>query len=359
MRLKAKILRRILTALVVLCLSPWATAQIQRYNATSENDYGVVYTLPQTEYLVTVTLLHKHFTPGELAPWAAKYLGKDSETQERSKYELLDIQVETIGIADTTKRYIVAFDRKTIAPFVSLMPNGTLYSINGTTPPQEAVSYVSPTYDLPDKAMPALPQEYSLATTKSKRAELAATYLYEVREHTMNIVSGAVEQMPKDGESMRLILDKLKSEEKRTLRLFEGDTVYKTERVTYRITPETEDINNKLLFRLSPQWGVVANDDLSGDALTYSLKILERSPELDPKERLRREKQDGIVYNIPGIAELKLYYKDKELLSERLPITQVGTIQSLSKKMFNIKEAGTTAIYLNPHSGALDRVTTE
>ena len=31
----------------------------------------------------------------------------------------------------------------------------------------------------------------------------------------------------------------------------------------------------------------------------------------------------------------------------------------MSKKMFNIKEAGTTAIYFDLNSGALNRVTTE
>lgn len=351
--------RQVLVPLLALCVSPWATAQVQRYNATSENDYGVVYTLPQTEYQVTLTLLHKCFTPGELAPWAAKYLGKEVEVQERNYYELQDVKVQTIGVADSSKRYVVAFDKKSIAPFVSLMPNGVLYSINGAVAPKLESMPQDTSYPLPDRQMPALSQEYSLATTPSKRAELAASYLYEVREYAMSIVSGSVEQMPKDGESMRLILDKLRTEEKRALRLFEGDTTYRIETLTYRIVPEDRDINDRLLCRISQQWGLVTNDDLSGDALTFSLRILERSPELDPKERQRREKLEGIIYNIPGLGELSLYFKGKQVLSTRVPITQVGSIQSLSKKMFNIKEAGTTAVYLDPHSGALDRVTTE
>lgn len=348
-----------LVPLVSLSLSPLATAQVQRYNATSENDYGVVYTLPRTEYLITATVLHKHFTPGELAPWSAKYLGKETELQERNNYELLDIRVSPASVADTTKRYVVAFDKKSIAPFVNLTHNGTLYSINGSIAPKEQEPYRAPIYPQVDRSMPALPQEYSLATNKSKRAELAATYLYEVREHAMSIVSGSVEQMPKDGESMRLILDKLKTEEKRVLRLFEGDTTYRTERVSFRIVPETEDMNDRLLFRLSTQWGIVANDDLSGEPITFTMKIIERSPTLEPKERLRREKLEGIVYNVPGLAELIVSLREKELLRARLPITQVGTTQSLSRKMFNIKEYGKTAVYLDPYSGALDRVTTE
>ncbi|MDY5858045.1 MAG: DUF4831 family protein [Porphyromonas sp.] len=360
MRKLFNIIRSGAFVLGLLSLPSPTAAQIQRYNATAENDYGVVYTLPQTEYIVTATVLHKQFTPGELAPWSAKYLGKEASVQERHHHQLLDIRVETIGVADSTKRYVVAFDKRTIAPFVGLMPNGVLYSINGTTEPEPArAAFVPPSYPQPDRQMPALPREYSLAISKSKRAELAATYLYEVREHAMSIVSGSVEQMPKDGESMRLILDKLKTEEQRCLRLFEGDTVYNVKRVSYRIVPEQADMNGRLLFRLSEQWGIVPDNDLSGDPVTYELRILERSPELDPKERAKRDKLDGIIYNLPGMAELNITYQGNSILRERLPITQVGTIQSLSKKMFNIKEGGTTAVYLDPRSGALLRVTNE
>lgn len=356
----SQLLRSSAVAIGLLSLPTLATAQIQRYNATAENDYGIIYTLPQTEYIVTTTILHKQFTPGELAPWSAKYLGKEATVQERNQYELLDIRVQTIGVADTTKRYVVSFDKRTVAPFAGLMPNGVLYSINGSAQPASTPeAFTPPSYPQPDRQMPALPREYSLAVSKSKRAELAATYLYEVREHAMSIVSGSVDQMPKDGESMRLILDKLKTEEQRCLRLFEGDTTYRVQTVSYRIIPEQSDMNGRLLFRLSEQWGIVPDNDLSGEPLTYDLRILERSPELDPKERAKREKLDGIVYNLPGTAELSLSYKGVNLLRERVSITQVGTIQSLAKKMFNIKEGSTTAVYLDPHSGALLRVTNE
>lgn len=356
-----------LSSIIITCLVALSTvavplrlsAQVQRYNATEDNDYGIVYTLPRTEYIVKATIQQESFRPGPLAPWSEKYLGKTSRLEAKNKYTLLSLSVETIGVADTTKRYLIAFDKKTIAPFVKLMPNGVLYSINGDAPLKEVVQAPLPSYAEVDRSLPSFPREYSLATTDSKRAEIAATYLYEIREHAMNIVSGEVEQMPKDGESMRLILDKLRSEEQRTLRLFAGDTTYRVIRQDYRIVPEMEDMNGRTLFRLAPQWGIVAPDDLTGEAIQYDLKIVERSPELSPKEQAKRDKLEGIVYNMPGTAELRIYMGSKELLKARLPITQVGTVQSLGKKMLNIKEAGTTAIYFDPRSGALERVTTE
>lgn len=356
------LLRILYTCLVLVCVVSVPSrglAQIQRYNATAENDYGLVYTLPQTEYIVTLTTLREHFRPGKLAPWAAKYLGKAAEAQEQDHYQILDIRVKVIGVPDSTKRYHISFDKKSIAPFVALTAQGILYSINGSKEPEAEAAFKVPSYPKPDEAMPGFPREYSLAVSESKRAELAATYLYELREHSMNIVSGEVEQMPKDGESMRLILDKLKTEEQRTLRLFYGDTVRTVAQQTFRIIPERDDMNARLLCRFSPQWGIVPNDDLSGDALYYDLRIIERSPELSPKEQAKRDKIEGIVYNLPGIAELSLRLEERPLAKERLPITQVGTIQSLNKKMLNIKEAGSTAVYFDPRSGALLRVTTE
>lgn len=346
-------------AFLALVVPSQVQAQTQRYNATAENDYGIVYTLPQTEYIVTATILSKQFTPGKLAEWSAKHLGKPAGLKPEREHQILKLSVRTIGTPDSTKRYLVLFDKKTIAPFIKLMPNGVIYSINGKAEPKSDTPILPPPYPAPDRAMPALPREYSLATSDYKRAEIAASYLYEVREHAMNIVSGEVEQMPKDGESMRLILDKLRKEEERTLRLFEGDTTYQVISKDFRIVPEQDEMNGRLLFRLSPYYGLVSDDDLTGDAITYDLKILERSPELSPKEQAKRDKLEGIVYNLPGTAELSIKLEDKELLKQRLPITQVGTIQSLAKKMLNLKEAGTTAIYFDPRSGALEGVTTE
>lgn len=355
----ARNIRQAAIALSLLVASQTLSAQAQRYNATEDNGFGVVYTLPKTEYEITTTVLRKHFTPGEFARWSPKYLGKEAEVNERDHYELIDIRIRTIGVADTARRYIVPFDKKTIAPFVSLMPNGVVYSINGTGQPKPYEPFVVPTYPKPDRSLPAFPREYSLSNTINKRAEIAATYLYELRENAMSIVSGEVEQMPKDGESMRLILDKLRSEEKRTLRLFKGDTTYTVESQTYRIVPEKKNIEKQILFRLSEQWGIVPSNDLSGEAVYLSLNILERAPEIDPKELQKREKGEGIVYNLPGLAEITLHMGERELLKSREPITQVGTIQTLSRKMINLKDAGTTAIYFDPRSGALERVVTE
>ncbi len=338
-----------------------AQTEVQRYNATAENGYGVVYTLPKTEIEVSALVVETTTTPGVLHPWASKYLGTMPLQQEGKRYHLAGVALRVVGVPDSEKQYLVAFDRKTVAPFVRLAPGNLIYSINGDADPApEAPALTIPSPVVPDRAMPALPREYSLATTEAKRAEIAATYIYDLREHAMGVVTGDAENMPKDGDAMRLALEHLRREEQRTLRLFLGDTTQTARIHRWRVVPETEDVDGRILFRFSTEWGVVEADDLSGDAVYLSSHIVERAPALDEKEQRRRDaKPEGIVYNMPGTADVRINLGDRELAKARLPITQVGTTQTLAKRMLNIKEGATTAVYFDLNTGALLRVTSE
>ncbi len=337
-----------------------AQADVQRYYATAENGYGVVYALPRTEIEISAVVLERTMTPGELHPWANKYLGIAPITETTRTYELADVALRVVGVADTERQYLVAFDKKSVAPFVQLGKGNILYSINGSAEPAPVQPALSvPANVMPDRAMPALPRDYSLATTQARRAEVAAGYIYELRENVLSVVTGEVENMPRDGEAMRLALGHLRTEEARTTRLFVGDTTTTARLYTWRFTPETEGVEGHIVFRFSPQWGVVDSDDLSGDPVQLDLSIVERAPALDASEQKKRDKLEGIAYNLPGSADVRLTLSGRVLQRARLPLTQLGTIQYLSRRMLNIKDGSTTAVYLDPTTGALDRVTNE
>lgn len=336
-----------------------AQTEVRRYNATADTDYGVVYRLPRTQLEVIATVRERIYTPGVYAIWAEKYLGVPMPNRAERQYAITDVQIRTYGVADTEKQYLIAFDKRTIAPFVSLGQNNLIYNINGREEPKLETKTQLPTPTLPDRALPALPREYSLATSEAKQAELAAAYLYEVREAAMSIVTGEVESMPKDGESMRLILDKLRTEEKRTLRLFAGDTTERYTQHRWEITPESEDMNGRILCRFSEAEGVLDAMAREGYPVLFSLQITERAPELNNKDRKKHEKLEGITYNVPGAGIATVDYSGRPLARQSVPITQVGGVQVLSKKMFNVKDAGITAVYFDPNTGALERIVNE
>lgn len=343
-----------------------AQTRVKRYDVTKETDYGIVYRLPETQLSFVLGVREQHYQPGSLAAYADKYLGRRVEGEPQHSYRLESARAVLTGIPDETQQFLIAFDRKTVAPFVLLTDKGILFSINGSEelPADQAqqpplTQVVSE--QLPDQTAPALPREYSQAGTRASRAEIAANYLYELRESSMNVLTGAVDNMPKDGESMRLVLDRLRHEEARTLRLFAGDTTQRL--VAHRIDylPTGEDLEAYTLARFSPTLGLLAPSDLRGTPITLSIKALERADELDEKAERRHEKQleNSIVYCRPGLALVRLSWEGKTLLQEKVPLTQLGALQALAPKMLNLNQDKTTSIYLDTRTGAVRQIKQE
>lgn len=337
-----------------------AQTRVRRYDVTKETDYGIVYRLPQTEIEVVLTVRELIYTPGVLSSYADRYLNKKASETPAHTYELLSSELHTIGRPDSAHQYLVVFDKKTIAPFVKLTDTGILYSINGGEELPKSLSTARPATQLlsqksSDTALPALAREYAQAGSKAKQAEIAAGYLYDLRENLMNIVTGSVDNMPKDGESMRLALDQLRTEERRTQRLFLGDT---TERVTQYVlhyTPSGQELKDYILARFSPVAGLTSEDDLSGAPIRLSLRILEHAPELSDKEQKKKDKmlENSIVYIQPGEALVSISYEGKTLSEGKLRLAQLGAPQALAPKMLNLNPSSTTSIYFDIRSGAV------
>lgn len=357
-------LDRLSYVLGLLCLTTTlltAQTKVRRYDVTRETDFGIVYRLPLTEVEALFTVRERVYTPGPLAAYARKYLSLSASSTPSRRFELLSGELHTLGRADSTEQYLVAFDKKTLAPFVKLTDDGVLYAINGS---QDQLAEQLPTAHplrrvisetQADRQLPALPREYTQAGTFAKQAEIAAAYLYDLRESLMSLVTGAAENMPKDGESMRLALEKLRSEERRTLRLFLGDTTECTTQHAVRYLPTGKALQEHVLARFSPLVGFVDEEDLTGDPIYLDLQIIEQAPALDVKEQKKKEKllENSIVYRQPGTATLSLGYAGKVLTQERLSLSQLGSLQALAPKMLHIGTSATTAIYFDLRTGAI------
>lgn len=336
-----------------------AQTKVRRYDVTKETDYGIVYSLPHTEVEAVVRVRELIYTPGVLSSYADRYLNKKVADKPSHTYELVAAQLYTVGRADTTQQYLVSFDRKTLAPFVKLTDTGILFSINGGGELPKSLTEERHSRIIserqPDKAHPALPREYAQAGSKAKQAEIASTYLYDLRESLMNLVSGSVENMPKDGESMRLALEQLRREEYRTQRLFLGDTTERISEYILRYTPTKDTEGEITLARFSSVAGLTQADDLSGIPLRLKLVVTERAPELNEKEQRKKDKmlEHSIVYVQPGLARISLVYEGKTLADEQFAVAQLGTLQALAPKMLQLTPNATTAVYFDIRTGAV------
>ena len=258
---------------------------------------------------------------------------------------------QPVAIADTAKRYAVKFDPKTAASNVRLSDDGVLLAIN-TEPTRKAET---PHFvQAPRVPLPAprsfMSEEILSAGSTAKMAELTAQDIYEIRESRNLLVRGQADNMPKDGEQLRLMLQVLTS-------LFVGTVSKDTAEYTFTIVPDG-DIQHDVLFRFSQKLGLLDNDDLAGTPYYIIVKDLKTVPPAEPVDPKKKNKQvSGIYVNIPGKMRVSVSDGRQDLVSDDFPAGQFGHVELLSGALFNKRY--TTHLTLHPISGAVEQLDAE
>ena len=74
--------------------------------------------------------------------------------------------------------------------------------------------------------------------SSAKRAELAAQRIYELRQSRNDLITGQADQMPPDGEAMKLVMDQIAAQEAALTAMFIGTEQRETDvqTITYRPT---------------------------------------------------------------------------------------------------------------------------
>ncbi len=314
---------------------------------------GVNYVLPRTGVRADITVYKTTYTPGEFARYAERYMhlkGVPAETQ--TSYSINTINIYQYGEPDTLKYYTIKLKDKSIAPLAQLTPEGFLVAINTNVP------VVSPQQPAPIEthhkldAQRYFTSEILAASSTSKMAELVAQEIMDIRESKNSIRRGQIESMPKDGASLKILLDELDLQETALLQLFVGytDTVSHTESCS--VMPEA-DIDKAIFFRFSKKLGLLDDDDLAGEPYYISLRDQHTVP-LPTEAEMKKRKINGIVYNMPSMANVLIFNAQSTIYDKDLPFPQFGTIDVLAPTLFG-KEA-TTTVTLNPETGSLLKI---
>ena len=340
-----------------------AQTKVMKASASKVNDYGVQYMLPKTVLTVTVEYSQTQMKAGPYARYASRYLGipEAEVTKEDQTYYTLDkISVSEKGIPDKDQSYFVLFKSKTIAPFVYLTEEGVICTINADyqpeTPPVPAGNTPAATVSNVPKLNPQsiYTEEYLRAGSVSKMAEVAAKSIYRIRESRQDLLTGEVENVPKDGEAMRIILGNLDAQEKLWIELFTGTVETKTYSKKFTIEPVGE-ITKEVLFRFSRHFGVVEADDLSGSPVYWNLRDLKTVEILPPDPKKKAKEPQSIVYNIPGKGEIEIYTATQKLASSVVNITQFGTTEILATSLLEDKK-GQVRVYFYPNTGGIRQI---
>ncbi len=333
-------MKHYLLILAAACVGLNAAAQkTEKLTASKGNDYGLVYTLPKTAVDITVETETTVKARGEFANYARMRLGIDNAVTEPStRVTVKSITIGTRGVPDSDNRWIAQFKPGSTVSIL-LDEGGIPLAINadavdGAQPRELPTAVPMPVSPL-DKpvAQQVLTQEMIRSTSLSKKAELAAQRIYELREQRNELISGNVDNMPADGASLKVALDALAEQEEALTAMFAGTTLTGTQVSTFSFVPSSHEVADSVVVRISPVDGITDSDDLRGIPL-------------------KKFPKGGVAYNIPGAAEITVSFGGKVMGTKTVDLAQLGTTFGIDPDLFTHKKSPMQATF-SPITGAL------
>ena len=320
---------------------------------------GAIYLLPKTGIRISVLVEKTTYTPGELNKYAERYLRiKDVSPAPSVSYRITGIRQEAYAVADTSKHYAIEFNAKTVATNIRLSDDGILLAINAE-PNKLPVTkpFVAAPHPASVNPRQYMNEETLAAGSTAKMAELIAQDIYEIRESRNLLVRGQADNMPKDGEQLRLMLYQLDKQDPAMISLFIGTTSRDTIEHTITIIPDKAS-DRQVLFRFSQKIGLLESDDLAGVPYYYMIEDLKTVPPaefIDPKKQ--KKQAQGIYVNVPGKLRSTISDAQGIVNTAEFPAGQFGNVELLSGALFNKRY--TTRLWLHPLSGAVDKIDVE
>ncbi len=355
------------TATLAIALTAVAVSQAQttqKFTASKNNDYGLVYSLPTTVLDITIEAEHVVKMPGEYYKYAKKYLNVDNPVTERSEsWKVKSVTVNARGVANPDERYLMDFKGGS-APFLIMDENNLPLAINA----EDVTLPELPVIPEPVKALPTplqtsaarqvISEEMLRSQSSAKRAELAAQRIYELRQSRNDLITGQSDQMPPDGAAMQLVMDGISAQEAALTAMFIGTEQHETSVSTFTFIPE-EEVRNHVVARVSSLDGIVDADDLSGDPVTVSLSVVSLGEmPVNEKGEPKEFPKGGVAYCVPGTISLKVAYLGETYWEGLVDASQFGIVFGLDPKMFTDKKEPAYVI-LDPVNGSIKELGTK
>lgn len=346
-------------AAILLAATGVCAQSSQKLSAGKANEYGLIYSLPLTAVDICLEAELTQESPGEFYNYAKRHLGiADAITREGRRAALRSVTITPRGITDPDNRWTAQFKAGS-TPFMILDGAGIPLAINTEDIPDAAEATLpqprpaAPTPLQTDAARQAITQDMARSSSTSKRAELAAQRIFELREMRSDILSGQADNVPADGQAMQLVLDNITAQEAALTAMFAGTRSTSTVVETISFVPDSAEVSGKVIARLSAVEGIVDPDNLAGAPITLDLRIVEEgSLPVNEKGELKRFPKGGVAYNIPGKARLSISYGGREVASADVELAQLGVTFGLDPALFSDKK-NPSKLLLDPATGAI------
>lgn len=348
-------MKKIVLLLSILFIATLGFAQeVESISDLDPDDKGVVYALPKTVLEIKLEISHTYKKAGPYFRYAQRLLNAtDVITEDSETYSISKVKIYTIGVADSSKTYVVEGCKSFLGNYITTNSKGIIKGINipfetaaldkkDNCSNKKCNKKKDPNFDLS-----AYSEEQLTASTTAKMAETAAKEIFRLREARLDLITGTNEKVPEDGESLKKMLSELDKAEAALMELFVGKTTVIKTKETIEYTPKAT-VKNEVIARISSITGLVDSKDLSGAPIYIS--ITAKKSELESVS----EKTKGIYYNLPGSALVKVTNGEDELYNDEITIAQFGTVQALPLKLFRC--GAKTKVYFCPKTGAVKSI---
>ena len=301
---------------------------------------ALVYYTPKTdlqvEFFYTVEVQER----GQFADFAEAMLGATDFVKENSTvYTLKNVKVGTATSTDYSRPHKVNTDSD-VPALLTISHKGLLtgYNVSQEAPapkpkPQDEACHKDKHHCHRSQVAP-YPEEVLKAATPLAQAHEVAKQIFHLRETRMYLLNGEAEQLPADGEAMRLVLKELDRQEQALTELFIGKRHMRCEQKTMLFKPSNEV---QYLF-FSEENGFTDSDNIDASTIEIRMSAQQPSRQAPPKKQKKGPELSQIVYNIPGVCNVEVLYKGQRMALRDVPVAQWGIDVALPKSLFIGKE---------------------
>ena len=356
-----------LLLLAVAAVFGVSAQQVSKLSATKANDYGIVYSLPQTALRITLEAEGTVKTPGEFYQYAARYLGpqaaKTAIAKSSSTWRLTSASITPAGMPQTSgETWLMQFKSGSSA-FLIVNEQGIPLALGTELDPTEEP-------EMPEMkrrtlnpvdgtaARYAMTEDMVQSSSLAKRAAMAAAQIMELRRSRQDYLTGQADQMP-DGTALKIILDNINAQEEALTAMFLGTERKRTETTVVTVTPDAGGEQNCVIARLNDVKGFVAADDLSGAPVYLNLTITDKGKmPVNEKGETKKFPKNGIAYCIPGAAQASVDFNGRSFCSRAVALAQAGVVFGLDPAIFTDKKSPAYVIF-DPTTGGIRELGTK
>ncbi len=361
-------------------------------SVNSLKDNPLIYSLPKTALSVKVTAVNEVSVRGPYCQYAQKYMGTDDIINANSStWKLGKIDISSYPIQDSSRTFIVETNYPCSMNF---SPEGFLESVNTKPDFQEQnyrnsntlsnissddiasrrkfqdmnVNRYETVFDTvlhvvdADSIFTTVPSAKKNLIRKSleEQAQELANQIFVLRDDRNALLKGESDgkSLP-DGDALKYMVDQLNKLEESYMSMFIGKKIKIEKTYIFDLVPKSESKQQEVIFRFSPEYGVVPKESAKGNPITLEITDLHDNTiisKYNHKQKSMQQKSgsatqaNGLAYLTNAYATVRVMQKANSLSEKTININQFGKVRYLPSSLMKNEDF---KLILYPQTGTI------